>query len=102
MDSITTLLILILLAANLVGLAVLIKRKQPEQNNNDHVFKDEVNSLKKYKVAVESQMFPTNKELVNINPKELEKFKELQDGVRRGRETSGSSSTRNRPRVGGE
>ena len=46
MDSITTLLILILLAANLVGLAVLIKRKQPEQNNNDHVFKDEVNSLK--------------------------------------------------------
>ena len=46
MDSIITLAILILLAANLVGLVVLLKRKQPEKSNNEQIFKDEVNSLK--------------------------------------------------------
>ena len=46
MDSIVSLVILLLLGANLIGLIVLLKRKQPEQTNNEQIFKDEVNSLK--------------------------------------------------------
>ena len=48
MDSILTLAILILLVINLVWFNLYIKRKQPDQNNNEQIFKDEVNSLKKF------------------------------------------------------
>ena len=43
----------------------------------NEIYKERVNSLKSFKVAVESQTFPQRKELVNINQKELEKFKKL-------------------------
>ena len=46
MDSIFNLIILLLLAANLIGLILLLKRKQPDQINSEQAFKDEVNSLK--------------------------------------------------------
>jgi DNA recombination protein RmuC len=46
MDSILTLAILILLVINLFGLIYIYKRKQPDQNNNEQIFKDQVNSLK--------------------------------------------------------
>ena len=46
MDSIVSLIIVLLLTANLIGLIVLLKRKQPDQNNKEQIFKDEVNSLK--------------------------------------------------------
>ena len=46
MDSIILVLIFLLLIANFVAIAFLFRRKQPEQNSNDQVFKDEVNSLK--------------------------------------------------------
>ena len=39
MDSIVSLVILLLLVANLVGLIVLLKRKQPEQTNNEYTWK---------------------------------------------------------------
>jgi len=43
----------------------------------NEIYNERVNSIKNFKVAVESQTFPESKELVNINQKELEKFKEL-------------------------
>ena len=46
MDSIVSLTILILLVVNLIGLIVLLKRKKPDEINNEQIFKDEVNSLK--------------------------------------------------------
>ena len=46
MDSIILVLIFLFLIANFVAIAFLFRRKQPEQNSNDQVFKDEVNSLK--------------------------------------------------------
>ena len=46
MDSIVTLVALLILAAILVCLIVLLRRNQPEQINNDQLFKDEVNLLK--------------------------------------------------------
>ena len=45
MDSIISLIIVLLLGANLAGLIILLKRKKPEQTNNEPIFKDEVNSL---------------------------------------------------------
>ena len=46
MDSIILVLIFLFLIVNLVAIAFLFRRKQPEQNSNDQAFKDEVNSLK--------------------------------------------------------
>ena len=46
MDSLISLVVVLLLTANLAGLVILLKRKQPEQTNNEQIFKDEVNSLK--------------------------------------------------------
>ena len=46
MDSIILVLIFLFLIVNLVAIAFLFRRKQPEQNSNDQVLKDEVNSLK--------------------------------------------------------
>ena len=46
MDSLTTILIIILLIANFLAVVFLIKRKQPEQVNNEQIFKDELSSLK--------------------------------------------------------
>ena len=46
MDSIILVLIFLFLIANFVAIVFLFGRKQPEQNSNDQVFKDEVNSLK--------------------------------------------------------
>ena len=46
MDSIILVLIFLFLIVNLVAIAFLFRRKQPEQNSNDQVFKDEVNSLR--------------------------------------------------------
>ena len=46
MDSIVTLLIICLLVANLIAVIFLIKRKQPDQIDNNQIFKDEVSSLK--------------------------------------------------------
>ena len=46
MDSIVSLIILLLLGVNLFVLIILLKRKQPEEKNNEQIFKDEVNSLK--------------------------------------------------------
>ena len=45
-DSIVSLVILLLLGVNLFVLIILLKRKQPEEKNNEQIFKDEVNSLK--------------------------------------------------------
>ena len=64
MDSIVSLVILLLLAANLVGLIILLKRKQPEQTNNEQVFKDEVNSLKTS--LTESQVKKLIQDLINM------------------------------------
>ena len=41
------------------------------------VYKERVNSLKSFKIAVENETFPKEKELININQIELEKFKDL-------------------------
>ena len=41
-----TILIIILLLANFLAVAFLIKRKQPEPVNNEQIFKDELSSLK--------------------------------------------------------
>ena len=46
MDSIIALLIICLLVANLIAVIFLIKRKQPDQIDNNQIFKDEVSSLK--------------------------------------------------------
>ena len=46
MDSLQTILIIILLIANFLAVVFLIKRKQPEQVNNEQIFKDELSSLK--------------------------------------------------------
>ena len=46
MDSIILVLIFLFLIVNLVAIVFLFRRKQPEQNSNDQVLKDEVNSLK--------------------------------------------------------
>ena len=46
MDSIVALLIICLLVANLIAVMFLIKRKQPDQIDNNQIFKDEVSSLK--------------------------------------------------------
>ena len=46
MDSIVALLIICLLVANLIAVIFLIKRKQPDQIDNNQIFKDEVSSLK--------------------------------------------------------
>ena len=46
MDSILIILIITLLIANLIAVILLFKRKQPDQIDNNQVFKDEVNSLK--------------------------------------------------------
>ena len=46
MDSIILVLIFLFLIVNLIAIAFLFRRNQPEQNSNDQVFKDEVNSLK--------------------------------------------------------
>ena len=45
MDSIVTLVALLILAAILVCLIVLLRRNQPEHINNDQLFKDEVKLL---------------------------------------------------------
>ena len=47
MDSIISLVLVLLLADNLFGLVILLKRKQPEQTNNEQIFKDEVRQLGK-------------------------------------------------------
>ena len=56
MDSIISLVIVLLLAANLVGLVILLKRKQPEQTNNEkHPFENEDEDLNMaYEEYVES------------------------------------------------
>ena len=41
------------------------------------IYQERVNSLKSFKIAVESQTFPNNTELVHINENELQKFKTL-------------------------
>ena len=41
------------------------------------IYKERVSSLKSFKIAVESQTFPNNKELIHINETELQKFKTL-------------------------
>jgi len=46
MDSIVALLVICLLVANLIAVIFLIKRKQPDQIDNNQIFKDEVSSLK--------------------------------------------------------
>ena len=43
----------------------------------NEIYKERINSLKNFKVAVENRTFPESKELININKKELDKFKEL-------------------------
>ena len=43
----------------------------------NEIYKERVSSLKSFKIAVESETFPKKNELVNINTKELEKFKNL-------------------------
>ena len=43
----------------------------------NEIYKERVSSLKNFKNAVNSEAFPDNNELVNINIEELEKFKEL-------------------------
>ena len=46
MDSLLTILIIILLLANFFAILFLIKRKQPDPVNNEQIFKDELSSLK--------------------------------------------------------
>ena len=46
MDSIVNILIIFLLFANFIVLFILLKRKQPEQNNAEQILKDQVNSLR--------------------------------------------------------
>ena len=46
MESLLTILIIILLLANFLAIFFLIKRKQPEPVNNEQIFKDELSSLK--------------------------------------------------------
>ena len=46
MESLLTILIIILLLSNLLAIVFLIKRKQPEPVNNEQIFKDELSSLK--------------------------------------------------------
>ena len=46
MDSIISLLIITLLIGNLILVAFLLKKKQPEQLNTEQILKNEVNSLK--------------------------------------------------------
>ena len=46
MDSILILIVIGLLIANLVAVILLLKRKQPDQVDNNQIFKDEVSSLK--------------------------------------------------------
>ena len=46
MDSLLTILIIILLLANFLAIVFLIKRKQPDPVNNEQIFKDELSSLK--------------------------------------------------------
>ena len=46
MDSILVLIVLSLLAANLVAVILLLKKKQPEQVDNSQIVKDEVSSIK--------------------------------------------------------
>ena len=46
MDSLLTILIIILLLANFLAILFLIKRKQPDPVNNEQIFKDELSSLK--------------------------------------------------------
>jgi len=46
MDSIVALLAICLLVANFIAVIFLIKRKQPDQIDNNQIFKDEVSSLK--------------------------------------------------------
>ena len=46
MESLLTILIIILLLANFLAIVFLIKRKQPEPVNNEQIFKDELSSLK--------------------------------------------------------
>ena len=48
MESLLTILIIILLLGNFLAIVFLIKRKQPEPVNNEQIFKDELSSLKKY------------------------------------------------------
>tara|TARA_Y100000768_G_scaffold388109_1_gene382220 strand:+ start:1397 stop:2212 length:816 start_codon:yes stop_codon:yes gene_type:complete len=43
----------------------------------NEIHKERVSSLKNFKIAVENETFPKKNELVNINTKELEKFKNL-------------------------
>ena len=43
----------------------------------NEIYKERVSSLKSFKIAVENETFPKKNELVNINTKELEKFKNL-------------------------
>ena len=43
----------------------------------NEIYKERVNSIKSFKSAVKSQTFPKSTELVNINEKELDKFKKL-------------------------
>ena len=46
MDSIVNILIIFLLFANFIVLFILLKKKQPEQNNTEQILKDQVNSLR--------------------------------------------------------
>tara|TARA_B100001248_G_scaffold103096_1_gene76814 strand:+ start:645 stop:1673 length:1029 start_codon:yes stop_codon:yes gene_type:complete len=46
MDSILTIIVIGLLIVNLIAVILLFKRKQPDQVDNSHIFKDEVSSLK--------------------------------------------------------
>ena len=46
MESLLTILIIILLLGNFLAIVFLIKRKQPEPANNEQIFKDELSSLK--------------------------------------------------------
>ena len=46
MESLLTILIIILLLGNFLAIVFLIKRKQPEPVNNEQIFKDELSSLK--------------------------------------------------------
>ena len=46
MDSIVNVLIFFLLFANFIIVFILLKRKQPEQNNTEQILKDQVNSLR--------------------------------------------------------
>ena len=46
MDSLVTILIIILLLANFLAILFLIKRKYPNLVNNEQIFKDELSSLK--------------------------------------------------------